>query len=77
MLDTPPDSVTSASLFTCVVSTMLAAVPVPISVPGFNFTSHLDLFITITSILELPGFNSEVFPRMNTVVHLGDDSTST
>ena len=56
---------------------MLVAVTVPISMPGFRFTSHLDLFTTITSISELPGFNSEVFPGMNTVVHLGDDSTST
>ena len=53
------------------------AVTVPISVLGLNFTSHLDLFTTTTSILELPGFNLEVFPGMNTVVHLGDDSTST
>ena len=51
---------------------MLAAVTLPISVPGFNFTSHLDLFTTTTSILELPGFDSEVFPGMNTVVHLGE-----
>ena len=56
---------------------MLAAVTVTISVLGFNFTSHLDLFTTITSISELPGFNSEVFPRMNTVIPLRDNSTST
>ena len=53
---------------------MLVAVTVPISVLGFNFTSHLDLFTTTTSISALLGFNSEVFPGMNTVVHLGDDS---
>ena len=40
---------------------MLVAVTVPILVPGFNFTSHLDLLTTTTSISELPGFNSEVF----------------
>ena len=56
---------------------MLVAVTVPISVLGFNFTSHIDLFTTTTLISELPSFNSEVFPRMNTVVHLQDDSTST
>ena len=77
MLDTISDSVTLASLLTFILGTMLVAVTVPISVPGFNFTSYLDLFTTTTLIWELPGFNSEVFPRMNTVVHLGDDTTST
>ena len=48
---------------------MLAAVTVPISVLGFNFTSHLDLFTTTILISELPDFNLEVFPGTNTVVH--------
>ena len=38
---------------------MLMAVTVPISVPSFNFTSHMDLFTTTTSISELPGVNLE------------------
>ena len=56
---------------------MLVAVTVPISMMGFNFTSPLDLFTTTTSIPELPGFNSEVLPRINTAIHLGDYSTNT
>ena len=58
------------------VGTMLVAATVPMSVLGFNFMSLPDLFTTTTLILELPGFNLEVFPGMNTVVHLGDDSTT-
>ena len=76
-LDTISDSVTSASLLTFILGTMLATVTIPISVLGFKFRSLLDYFTTTTSILELPGFNSEVFPRIITVVHLGDNSTST
>ena len=56
---------------------MLAAVTVPISVHGSRVTSCPDKFLSTTVTSDPPGFNSEVFPKTNTLVHLGEGSTNT
>ena len=49
---------------------MLVVVTVLISVCGFRVMSLPDKFLSATVTPDLPGLNSEVFPRMNTLVHL-------
>ena len=65
------------SLPTCIDGTMLAGVTVPISVCGSRVTSHPDIFLSTTVTSDPPGFYSEVFPRTNTIVQLGEGSTNT
>ena len=55
---------------------MLAAVTVPISVHGSKVKSLPDNLLSTTVTSDLLGLNSEVFPGMNTLVHLGEGSTS-
>ena len=56
---------------------MLAAVTVPISVHGSRVMSLPDKFLITTVTPDHSGLNSEVFPRTNTLIHLGEGSTNT
>ena len=56
---------------------MLAVVTIPTSVCGSKVTSLPYRFQRTTVTPDSPGINSEVFPGMNTLVHLGDGSTNT
>ena len=67
----------SEPLPTCIDGTMLAAVTVPISVHGSKVMSLPDKFLSTTVTSDLQGLNSEVFPGINTLVHLGEGFTST
>ena len=56
---------------------MLAAVAIPTSVCGSKVTSLPDRFQRTTVTPGSSGINSQVFPGMNTLVHLQDGSTNT
>ena len=62
---------------TCIDGTMLVAVTVPVSVHGSRVMSLPDKFLSATFTPDPPGLNSEVFPRTNTLIHLGECSTNT
>ena len=54
-----------------------AADTVPISVHDSRVMSHHDKFLSTMVTSDFLGLNSEAFPRMNTLVHLGESSTNT
>ena len=56
---------------------MLTVVTVPISVHDSKVMSFPDKFLSTTVTPDPPGLSSEVFPRTNMLIHLGDGSTNT
>ena len=60
---------------TCIDGAMLAASDCAnLNVMVLRVMPLPDKFLSTTVTFELPGLNSEVFPRMNTLVHLGGRS---